>query len=130
MTATFDATAQTDKDWIRRQIGDAIGLPDGALRQDEEIYAVLVRHDGDKFLAMAELAAGLAVEFAEKPDSFSESGGVSVRWGERVKQWNAVALIGRTQAALSTSGMAVSLATTRGGDDGTSEYVRETWFTG
>lgn len=127
MAATFDETLPTAKDRLRRAVGDT-AVPDGALRQDEEIFSVLALYP-DEAVAQAAIAEGLAVEFAQKPDSFSESGGVSVRWGERVKTWLALAATLRKQAALSTSGLAVSLATTRG-EDGTSEYVRETWFTG
>jgi hypothetical protein len=83
VAATFDLTLPTALDRIRRSVGDTNTA--AALRQDEEILAVLTL-TGDENLATAQVAAGLAVEYAQRPDSISDDG-TSISWRERVKTW-------------------------------------------
>jgi hypothetical protein len=88
MTASFNNTLPTATDRIRRAVGDVNTL--NALRQDEEIAAVLVLNSDDENAATADIAASLAVEYAQKPDSISDDG-TAIRWGERVKTWLTIA---------------------------------------
>lgn len=99
MTASFSPTLDTAKDRMRDALGDR-DVPDGALRQDEE-YVARLSLAGSEALATAQMAIGLASEFAQKPDSYSESGGISVRWSERIKTW--LALADTLQKALATT---------------------------
>jgi hypothetical protein len=124
MTATFALTLDTAKDRMRAALGDR-DVPENALRQDEEFYAQLAI-SGDEAVATAVMAEGLAAEYAQSPDSFSESGGISVRWSERVKTWLALAAGIRTGlAAEAAASGAVSAQMVRVPDGGwQSEYVR------
>lgn len=107
MTASFDIALASAKDRIRFAVADT-DVPDGALRQDEQYVAVLSLA-GSEDLATAQMAESLAAEFAQKPDSYSESGGISVRWSERVKTWLSLA-----------SGIRTSLTAAAGGQGGVS----------
>lgn len=122
MAATFDLTLPTIKDRMRAALGDR-DVPDGALRQDEEYYAQLAI-SGDEALATAVMAEGLAVEYARRVDAFSESGGISVRWGERVKTWLALAKAIRDSYVVSHASGGVDAVAIRAGGFVTSEYVR------
>lgn len=125
MTATFDLTLATSTDRMRAAVGDR-DVPDGALRQDEEYEATYLLAGGDERLATALVAEGLAAEYCQRVDAFSESGGISVRWGERVKTWLALAQgIRDGLAAGSAAAGAVSAAMVRVPDGGwPSEYAR------
>lgn len=127
MVATFDNTLPTPKDRMRAAVGDR-DVPANALRQDEEYEAVWVQQGGDERLATAVVAEGLAAEYAQRVDAFAESGGISVRWGERVKTWLALAAGLREALAASATGAGAGMVTAvlvrppEGGWD--SEYVR------
>lgn len=131
MTATFDQTLPTAKDRLRRALGDAATT--NALRQDEEYVAVLARLSGNETAALVEMAAGLAAEFAQRPDSISDEDG-ALSWRERVKTWLALAETGRAQladaAAAAASGGASSVAVRRDDDGPQWEYVRPRYFSG
>jgi hypothetical protein len=129
MSATFDNTLSRTLDQMRAALGDR-DVPDNALRQDEE-YAAQLAISGDAALATAVMAEGLAAEYARRVDSFSESGGISVRWGERVKTWLALAKSIRDGSVTRQASGGVSAVAVRVGGIVTSEYVREcggTWF--
>lgn len=122
MAFTFDPTLPTAVDRLRRALGDTTAP---GLRTNEEVAATLARYP-DEALALAVLAEGLAVEFAQKPDSISDEG-TTVTWRDRVKTWLAIASGARTLAALAsatTGGMASSVATTRAYDEQPSQYAR------
>ena len=90
MTATFNPLLATALDRIRRAVGDTDVEPDtNALRTDEEIVAVVDR-TADERLAIIEIASGLAVQYAQLPDSISDEG-TTISWRERVKTWLAIA---------------------------------------
>ena len=103
MAATFDPALPTLKDHIRLTIGDR--GPDTWLLTNETIQAKLDTLPYPE--ALAQLAEGLAAEFAQNPSSYSESGSMSISWGERVKTWLAIADRARSgkikTPALSTS---------------------------
>ena len=98
MSATFDVSLGDPVSRVRAAIGDR-DVPDNALRSDEEIDATIALSGGDELLATAILAEGLAAEYAQRVDAYSESGGISVRWSERVKTWLAIASAARSQSA-------------------------------
>ncbi len=90
-TATFDPTLPTQKDHIRVALGDrhnddAAGAVTDPLLTDAVINAKI---DALGYLdALADLAEGLAAEKAQEPDEFQESsGGLKMKWSERVKYW-------------------------------------------
>jgi hypothetical protein len=133
LTYTFDPLLTTDKDWVRAAIGDR-DMTD-PLRSDQEIDATIAL-DGDRLLATATLAEGLAAEYARRVDSFSESGGISVRWGERVRTWLALAAgIRASSAATGGTGAVEGIAVRLDGGVYVGEYARGctpcggTWFT-
>lgn len=138
MTATFDLTLSTPTDRMRAAVGDR-DVPDNALRADEEYEATYALAGGDERLAIAIVAEGLAAEYCQRVDSFSESGGISVRWGDRVKTWLALASgIRDSLAAGATAGSGMTAAVLVRVPDGgwASQYVREcgpcggrSWFT-
>jgi hypothetical protein len=136
MVATFSNGLETPTDRMRAALGDRDTT--NPLRQDEEYEANLALA-GDELLATAVMAEGLAAEFAQRVDAYSESGGISVRWSERVKTWLALAAAIRAglAAAVDTSSLAtVSAVAVRANGGWTSEYVRgcspwggRPWFT-
>ena len=126
MSFTFDATLVTATDRLRRGLGDAVAP---GLRSNEEYAATLVRYS-DEAMALAVIAEGLAVEYAQQPDSISDEG-TTITWRDRVKTWLALAGSARALVASTTtaaSSAATSLATTREGDDDPSEYARPMWW--
>lgn len=87
MTATFDASLGSLTDHIRLALGDTD--TDAPLLQDETIAAKLAALPYCE--ALAQLADGLATEFAQRPDQYEESGGVQITWSERVTAWQKLA---------------------------------------
>ncbi|MEN6583051.1 MAG: hypothetical protein ABFD54_11425 [Armatimonadota bacterium] len=87
MTATYDPTLPTLRDHIRLALGDTDTT--NPLVQDETINAKLTTCGYCE--ALAQLAEALASEFAQRPDSYAESGGLTVKWGERVQAWQDLA---------------------------------------
>jgi len=125
MTATFDNTLATPLDRVRRNVGDTnTALP---LREDEEILAVLTMYGGDEAAATAAVASGLAVEYAQRPDSISDDG-TTITWRERVKAW-----VGIAESNLSTSassgGVWSEQLVRRQGEDYDPEYDRDRIWT-
>lgn len=91
MSATFDELLSTSLDYVRDRIGDtAVEPEENALRTDEHIEAVLAA-EGSREAAIAFIAKGLAVEYAQKPGQVTLPNGLSVSWAYRVAQWNALA---------------------------------------
>jgi hypothetical protein len=94
MAATFDPTLPTKKDHIRLALGDAhanaeSGPVADALLPDELISATISIHGYSE--ALAQLADSLVARFAQQPDYMAESGGVTVRWSERISVWKSIA---------------------------------------
>lgn len=52
---------------------------------DEEINSLIAQYGYAE--GVAQLAEGLAVQFAQEPDQYDDEGGVKVRWGDRIKAW-------------------------------------------
>ncbi len=131
MSATFDPTLSAAKDRVRSALGD-IDMSEGganALRSDEAIAAVIAANG--EALGTAVLAEGLAAEYAQLPDSISDSG-TSLTWRERVKWWRDLAARIRgdlaAAAVVTTSGF-VAIAPQAWGDEIQAEYVRfARWF--
>lgn len=91
MTWTYAEGMATTKDVVREAIGDTNAA--APLRSDERISATIVRFASasrpiDSTVAF--LVSGLANEYRTRPSSFSESGGVSVSWADRVRGWDAL----------------------------------------
>jgi hypothetical protein len=82
------------KDHIRLALGDRhnLGISGNVttpLLQDEVIEAKLAVFTYQE--ALAQLAEALVAEYGQKPDEYSESGGIRIKWGQRVKAWQAIA---------------------------------------
>jgi len=123
---TFNATLPTATDRLRRGLGDAVAP---GLRSNEEYAATLIRYP-DEALSLAVMAEGLAVEYAQQPDSISDEG-TTITWRDRVKTWLALAGSARALVASTvavTTSTATSLDTTREGDDPTSQYAAPMWW--
>ena len=110
MTATYDASLTELKDYIRLALGDTAVAT--ALLADETIEAMLAAHPYGE--ALAQLAEGLIAEYGQRPDEYSESGGVRLTWGERIEAWRRIADDARagkieppTSTRLARPGMAV-----------------------
>lgn len=107
MTATYDEDLLTALDRTRFTLGDTVvGLDDDgneqALKQDEEYLAVIAASDSESE-AIAIMAEALATQVMQDPDSYSESGGISVSWSSRIKTWLTLAEQYRSRAAVATS---------------------------
>jgi len=122
MSFAFDPTLATAADRLRRGLGDTVAP---GLRSDEEYEATLIRYP-DEALALAVMAEGLAVEYAQRPDSISDDG-TTITWRERVKTWLALAKSARSLTVTTMTTM-TSLATSREGDDLTSQYAAPMWW--
>lgn len=88
----YDPTIQTDRDRARAQLGDTETvqlLTDAHMDAALELYGYT--------LGVAFMADELAVRFARKPTSVSNSG-KSVSWAERVRAWQALAIRLRAEA--------------------------------
>lgn len=118
MTATYDDTLPTAKDRIRAAVGDTDMT--AALRTDEHIASVLALNVGDETAATADVAAGLAVEYAQRPDRISDDG-TSISWGERVKTWLTLAETSRAAAVATTAASATITYFMRYGVAGTED---------
>ena len=99
MSAIFDPSLPTQKDHIRLALGDKHSLSTSSdvtepLLQDETIQAKIDSFGYSE--ALAQLADGLASEYAQVPDRFAETGGVSFSWSERVKNWRELAKLARS----------------------------------
>lgn len=111
MSATYDDTLPTDRDWVRHELGDTdIAAP---LRQDET-YDALILALG-KQGALRTVARALASEYARKPSSVSLPSGLSVSWSSRVSNWQAIA-DGKTVIAGALTGGGYASSTLTQGD--------------
>lgn len=137
MAFTYDPTLFTALDRVRHALGDTVSP---GLRDDDTIEALLIAagttleavaiNTTAEGLATASLAESLAMEFAQRPDSYSESGAtgsISVSWRERVKGWLELAKRIREQLLLTASvgASAVSSVAAERDCDPASEYLRD-----
>jgi len=93
MPATFDPSLPTLKDHIRLALGDrhhdaTAGPISSPLLADETIQAKLDTFDYPE--ALAQLAESLISEFGQRPDEYSESGGIKISWRERIAAWQKI----------------------------------------
>lgn len=100
MSATYDPTLPTDRDLVRRLIGDVD--MSNALISDEEINALLTRI-GSAYLTAATLADGLAGQYA-KSVSFSVEG-LSISNTQKYEHFLGLAARLRSQATLADGGL-------------------------
>lgn len=127
LTYTFDPSLALPRDRVRAAIGDR-DMAD-PLRSDQEVDATVAFCGEDELLATAVLAEGLAAEYARRVDSYSESGGISVRWGERIRTW--LVLAENLRAAINAatidagSGGVDAVAVRLGAGGWVSEYVAD-----
>lgn len=125
MSATYDETLPTAKDRMRLLLGDTDVLPvENALLSDETYGALLAQHPEAE--ATARAAEGLALRYAQEPDSVSIDGD-SYSWRDRVKSW--MELAKRLRASASSVAATVDkrgfvVSVTRDGDPERGEYVR------
>jgi hypothetical protein len=122
MAASYDNTLPAARDRARYQLGDTDMA--AALEQDETYDANLALYG--ESLAIAVMAEALASRYAQRPDSFTSTTGMSVSWRERVKTWLALATRIRDAQSLGGSTSAGSIVGTRW-DETDSEYVRPGW---
>lgn len=130
MAATYDSTLPTAKDRMRHSLGDTdVTNP---LRGDETYAALLAAYSETE--ATAVLAEALAAEYAQQPDTITDSG-TTISWRTRVSTW--LDLAKRLRAALAETAATVSsqlhtLQPRRGDwwcqDEERSEYVRPAWW--
>lgn len=109
MTASYNNNLLTALDRIRFTLGDTnVDPAENALKPDEEYLAVIDGADSEAE-ATALMAEALATQVMQDPDSYSESGGISVSWSSRIKTWLAIAESYRARAnvAASTYGQTV-----------------------
>lgn len=91
-TATYDPALPTKKDHIRFALGDTdVTAP---MMGDDAILAKLSLFSYPE--ALAQCAEALISLFGQQPDSFSESGGVSFKWGARLESWKLIVESART----------------------------------
>lgn len=114
-TGTYDPTLATALDRVRFAVGDVDVEDDAAIKPDTEYDAVILANDSEQG-AIAEMARALAAQVMQDPDSYSESGGISIRWGERIKTWLALAdtASARAEASGAGAGMTMGSRATRG----------------
>ena len=110
----FDPTLATARDRVRFALGDTDDA--NRLLADATIDAVLVLAGTAptatvptpaEAAAVSVLAGALLREFAQKPTSFSESGGISVSWAGRLDAWKAL-VAGAASAVPGTAGAMVA----------------------
>lgn len=119
MAWTYDASLPSAKDRVRLALGDTNTA--NQLRSDETINALITAYG--EAAAAAQLADGLAAQFAQKPDSIGMDG-LTISWRERVRTWRELGsrLHGQIVA------VAASIAATRG-ETADAEYRRSEWWT-
>ncbi|MGV3617916.1 MAG: hypothetical protein ACO1SV_21535 [Fimbriimonas sp.] len=91
---SYDPGLSTDRDRLRRELGDVGTLKDDAgaevyLVPDATYDAMLRDHGYNE--ALARLAEGLAAEKAQEPVEYDDEGKVRVRWTDRIKTWLTIA---------------------------------------
>lgn len=86
MTSTFDPSLSATKDHIRLALGDTD--TSSPLLADETINAKLASFPYSE--ALAQLAEALISQFGQKPDEYSESGGVRLKWSSRIDAWRSL----------------------------------------
>ena len=83
ITATYNMPWQGDPDRVRYMLGDTETT--APLLDDGEIASMLSLQPFNE--AVAQLAEGLAVRFAQEPDKYDADGGLSQSWTQRVDAW-------------------------------------------
>lgn len=132
-TATYDPTHESALDRVRFAVGDTDVSVDedtgesSALKPDTEYLAAIARNDTEQG-AIAEMARALAAQVMQEPDKYSEAGGISLSWSDRIKTWLALADSADARAAANGASYGVTNARkpTRGELAGV-EYRRDPW---
>lgn len=119
-TYTFSNSA---RDRARRLLGDTgVDSSQVFLLTDEEIDAEFSAYPFND--AVASLADGLAVRFAQYPDDTTTPGGHSIKWTERVKAWTEAAKRLRAMSGPGTTNAAARLGNLTNPADTTTYGVR------
>lgn len=100
--ATTYTSSNTPRDRARRLLGDTGVDGNTFLLQDSEIDAEIAAYRFNE--AVAVLADGLAVRFAQFPDETDTPGGHQVKWTERVRAWQELAKRLRSSSGPGTRG--------------------------
>lgn len=130
-TATYDPTHLSVLDRVRFAVGDTDVSVDedsgesNALKPDAEYLAAIDRNDIEQG-AIAEMARALAAQVMQEPDKYSEAGGISLSWSDRIKTW--LALADNADARAAASNVSYGVTNARKPTRGTyteSEYRRD-----
>lgn len=116
----YDPDLLTSLDKARALLGDTSNDPATELLTDDHIEAVLALYATSFDSAVAFLADELVVTYAQQPDSVTLPSGLSVRWSERVKAWQALAA--RLRVNVTAASYAVFSRAARR-NDGYTEYA-------
>lgn len=129
-SGTYDPTLAAALDRVRFAVGDTDVEDDAAIKPDEEYLAVIAAQETETG-AIAEMARALATQVMQDPDSYSETGGISIKWSERIKTWMAIYenMTART-ASVDETGATRSVRPTRHTTTWLAEYRRPEFWTG
>lgn len=126
---TYNPELETALDRVRFAVGDTTVEDDAAIKPDEEYLAVIAAEETEQ-AAIATMATALAAQVMQDPDSYSESGGISITWKDRIKTWLDIAKTASERAAVAAdgAGQTSSSRATRYSAAARAEYLRpETW---
>lgn len=128
-TGTYNPDLLTALYRVRFAVGDTTVADDAAIKPDEEYLAVIAAEDSEE-AAVATMATALAAQVMQDPDSYSESGGISLTWKDRIKTWLSIAkdATARAETAVAGAGETTSSRATRHSGPVRAEYSRpENW---
>ena len=126
---TYNPDLVTALDRVRFAVGDTDVEADAAIKPDEEYLAVIAAEDTEPG-AIATMATALAAQVMQDPDSYSESGGISLKWSERIKTWLKIAenAAAHAIAAVEGTGSTMPSRPTRYAGPYLSEYRRPDYW--
>lgn len=140
MSASYDPTLPTALDRARFRLGDTTVDPESSALLPDETYSTLLAANATENEAIAQAADALAARYGQEPDQIGLGGEVTIRWGDRVKTWQALAKVLRGQDTAATAATGTALAQIRPhhrhhrDDHDYSEYHRDlilsegTWY--
>lgn len=140
MAASYDPTLPTALDRARFRLGDTTVDPEESALLPDATYLTLLTASATENEAIAQAADALASRYGQEPDQIGLGGEVTIRWGDRVKTWQALARVLRgvdtTAAAATGTALRQVRPCPRHGreDHDRSEYSREwgisegTWY--
>lgn len=128
MAATYNASLTSLRDHIRLLLGDT--NTSAAMLQDETIDALLTAYGWSE--AVAQLADSLVARYAQRPDSYRETGGAAFSFAQRIPAWRELAARARagklphpTATARTVAGPAQGTLTVQSAAAGDSDTLME-----